>query len=128
GRDGRSVSGALPGEALVQCIALDPSIAVEVHSVFQKPSNAVGPAEWAVLRERCEALIAGGAVDGIVISHGTDTLEDTAYYLECVLESPRVPVVLTGSQRVPDEVGTDAYANLRRAIEVAAAPQSRGLG
>ncbi|HEY4541462.1 MAG TPA: asparaginase [Noviherbaspirillum sp.] len=128
GRDGRSVSGALPGEVLVQRTELDAAISVEVRSVFQKPSNAIGPDDWAVLREQCEALIAGGSVDGIVISHGTDTLEDTAYYLECVLESPRVPVVLTGSQRVPNEVGTDAYANLRRAIELAAAQESRGLG
>ncbi len=128
GRDGRSVSGALPGEVLVQQTALDTSITVEVRSVFQKPSNAITPDDWAVLRDQCETLIAEGGVDGIVISHGTDTLEDTAYYLECVLESPRVPVVLTGSQRVPNEVGTDAYANLRRAIELAAAEQSRGLG
>jgi L-asparaginase len=128
GRDGRSVSGALPGEALVQRIALGTSIAVDVRSVFQKPSNAIGFPDWITLREQCEALIAGGETDGIVISHGTDTLEDTAYYLESVLESPHVPVVLTGSQRVPDALGTDAYANLRCAIEVAAAAESRGLG
>jgi L-asparaginase len=81
-----------------------------------------------VLRRQCEELISGGAVDGIVITHGTDTLEDTAYYLESVLDSAEVPIVVTGSQRVPDAIGTDAYANLRHAIEVAASEQSRGLG
>src|SRR5690606_18691625 len=55
-------------------------------------------------------------------------LEDTAYYLECVLDTAGVPVIVTGSQRVPHALGSDAHANLRRAIEAAAAEESRGLG
>lgn len=128
GEDGRNVSGALPGEVLVQALQLGPGIALEVQSVFQKPSNAITLDDWVTLGRRCEALISEGLADGIVVTHGTDTLEDTAYYLECVLDTARVPVIVTGSQRVPHALGSDAYANLRRAVEAAAADESRGLG
>lgn len=125
---GRSISGALAGEALAQGIALDPSIALEVCSVFQKPSNAIGAEDWETLRRQCAERAAAGDIDGIVITHGTDTLEDTAYYLHCTIDTARVPVVVTGAQRVPHAVGTDAYANLRDAILTAASEQSRGMG
>lgn len=125
---GRSVSGAMAGEALAAGIQLDASIRLEVRSVFQKPSNAIGSDEWAVLRRECEELVSGRDADGIVITHGTDTLEDTAYYLHCVLDSGPVPVVVTGAQRVPHAVGTDAYANLRDAILLAASAESRSMG
>jgi len=128
GEDGRNVSGALPGEALVHALQLGPEVALEVQSVLQKPSNAISLDDWALIGRTCDELIAGGLADGIVITHGTDTLEDTAYYLECVLDTRRVPVIVTGSQRVPHALGSDAYANLRRAIEAAAADECRGMG
>ncbi|MDD3675571.1 asparaginase [Thauera propionica] len=128
GEDGRNVSGALPGEALVQALELADDVRVVVESVLQKPSNAIGSADWATIARRCEALMAGGLADGIVITHGTDTLEDTAYFLECVLDTSDVPVVVTGSQRVPHAQGSDAHANLRRAIEAAASGHSHGMG
>ena len=121
GEDGRNVSGALPGEVLVQALQLGPGIALEVQSVFQKPSNAITLDDWVTLGRGCEALISERLADGIVVTHGTDTLEDTAYYLECVLDTASVPVIVTGSQRVPHAMGSDAHANLRRAVEAAAA-------
>lgn len=128
GQDGRDVSGALPGEALVQALALGEDIRLEVESVLQKPSNAIDATDWVTIARRCEALTAGGLADGIVITHGTDTLEDTAYFLECVLDTARVPVVVTGSQRVPHALGSDAHANLKRAIDAAASVHSIGMG
>ncbi|WP_157659162.1 asparaginase [Thauera butanivorans] len=128
GQDGRDISGALPGEALVQALALGSEIRLEVHSVLQKPSNAIDAGDWALIARECAALMASGKADGIVVSHGTDTLEDTAYYLECVLDTSRAPVVVTGAQRVPHALGSDAYINLRRAIEAAADDACRGLG
>ncbi|WP_375379751.1 asparaginase domain-containing protein [Bacillus paralicheniformis] len=64
---------------------------------------------------------------GIVISHGTDTLEETSYFLDLVISDER-PVVLTGSQRGPTLDGTDAFVNLRQAFLLAAHPDTRGLG
>ena len=66
-------------------------------------------------------------VAGIVISHGTDTLEETSYFLDLVISDDR-PVVLTGSQRGPTLDGTDAFVNLRQAFLLAAHPDARGLG
>ncbi|WP_124058965.1 asparaginase [Vaginisenegalia massiliensis] len=65
--------------------------------------------------------------DGMVITHGTDTLEETAYFLELTLDLP-IPVVLTGAMRSSNEIGSDGLANLRSSIFVAAADASQGKG
>lgn len=128
GNEGRAIAGALPGEELLSRTGLEGRFEMRVESVFQKTSNTIGPAEWFILAEKCARLAATGEIDGIVVTHGTDTLEDTAYYLHCVADTARVPVVVTGSQRTPHAMGSDAYANLRQAIELAASPHARGLG
>ena len=128
GPDGRAVAGVLPGDALLQHVGLEGRYSIRVHSIFQKGSNAIGTTEWLKLASVCRELIEQGDTDGIVITHGTDTLEDTAYCLHCLLDTYAVPIVVTGSQRVPQAVGTDAYANLRDAIQLAAHPRARDLG
>lgn len=65
--------------------------------------------------------------DGIVITHGTDTLEETAYFLELTLDLD-IPVVLTGAMRSNNEMGADGLANLRSAIFVATSDASRNHG
>lgn len=127
GEQGRNVAGALPGEALLQHLQLGSGYQVDVQSVFQKPSNAITAADLLVLRSACQALIDQG-VDGIVITHGTDTLEDTAYFLAATLSNEACPVVVTGSQRVPHAQGTDAFVNLKQAFILAGDPASHGLG
>ena len=128
GPDGRDVSGALPGEVLAEQVRLPAHLRLEVRSILQKPSNAVDLVDLATIAACCRELIAQGSVAGIVITHGTDTLEDTAYYLDCVLDSPDIPVVVTGAQRVPHALGSDAYANLANAVYAAADEACRGLG
>lgn len=126
---GRNRSGALQGEELMRRVSLPPeaSIDVEVRSVLQKPSNAITLDDLVSLRQECLALAESSDVTGIVITHGTDTLEETAYFLDIVL--PTSPtVVLTGSQRAPHEPGTDAFRNIADAIQVAASDKARGLG
>ena len=128
GTDGRAIAGALPGEQLLASTQLEGVIDVHVESVFQKASNSIGGAEWAILARRCMALCAQRNIDGIVITHGTDTLEDTAYFLHSVLDTSSVPVVVTGSQRTPHAIGSDAFSNLRQALELAASHKARNLG
>lgn len=128
GNEGRAVAGALPGEELLARTGLEGRLQVNVESVFQKASNAIGPDEWIMLADKCRQLIESGDTDGIVVTHGTDTLEDTAYYLHCVLDTAGTAVVVTGSQRTPHALGSDAYSNLRQALELAASPQACGLG
>ncbi len=125
---GRSVSGALSGEALARQLTLPESLTLDVHSILQKPSNAIEPSDLLMLRAQCIEQAAAQGVAGIVITHGTDTLEDTAFFLQCTLPHDFCPVVVTGSQRVPHALGSDALTNLASAITVAAHPGVWGCG
>ena len=80
-----------------------------------------------VIAESVAAALADDSVDGVVLTHGTDTLEETAYLLNLVHDSEK-PVVVTGAQRTPDSVGHDGELNLQDAIAVAGSPEARGRG
>ncbi|PCF95148.1 asparaginase [Vreelandella nigrificans] len=126
---GRNRSGALKGDVLMSRVSLPEGTAiyVEVRSLLQKPSNAITRDDLMHLRQECLALAESSDVTGIVITHGTDTLEETAYFLDITL--PASPtIVLTGSQRAPHEPGTDAFRNIADAVVVAASDAARGLG
>lgn len=126
---GRNRSGALQGDVLMSQVSLPEGAAidVEVRSLLQKPSNAISRDDLMRLRRECQALAESPDVAGIVITHGTDTLEETAYFLDITL--PASPtIVLTGSQRAPHEPGTDAFRNIADAVMVAASDEARGLG
>ncbi len=81
---------------------------------------------WA-LRERVRALSASDEVRGIVITHGTDILEETAYLLDRTLDR-RIPVAITGAMRTSSDEGWDGPRNLRDAVTVAASASSAGRG
>jgi L-asparaginase len=92
------------------------------------PSTSIGFTDWQALVKLCDQLVAEHAdLAGIVIGHGTATLEETAYALSLTLKVS-VPVVLVGSQRPASALSSDAGLNLVNAIRVAASPQARGLG
>ncbi|MDP4024143.1 asparaginase [Methylobacterium sp. NEAU 140] len=92
------------------------------------PSPAIGFTEWRDLVRLCERLAAEHPdLAGIVIGHGTATLEETAYALSLTL-TVAIPVVLVGAQRPMSALSTDAGLNLVAAVRVAAAPASRGRG
>lgn len=92
------------------------------------PSPRIAFPEWRDLVALCDRLVAEHAdLAGIVIGHGTATLEETAYALSLTLKVP-VPVVLVGSQRPASALSTDAGLNLVNALRVAGSPAARGLG
>ena len=91
-------------------------------------STAIGPDDWLQLRRLVHGTIAADPeLDGIVILHGTATLEETAFFLNLTL-SCKQTVVLVGAQRPASALGSDAGANLVAALRVAGAAQARGLG
>jgi L-asparaginase len=122
--------GAMPtlgAEQLAGAVSL-PEGAVELRSrdVAKISGRDVSLRDMWVLAEAVGEEVAGGA-DGVVVTHGTDTLEETAYALALLLDR-RVPVVVTGSMRVPDSPGADGAANLSAAVAVAADPRLTRYG
>jgi L-asparaginase len=92
------------------------------------PSTAIDFADWKALVALCRQLPNDHpGLDGIVIGHGTATLEETAYFLNLTLKTS-IPVVLVGAQRPSSALSSDAGMNLVNAIRVAASPEARGMG
>lgn len=81
---------------------------------------------WCALVQRCVHWLAQPDVAGIVVTHGTDTMEETAYLLHAVL-APVKPVVLTGAMRPATSAGADGPQNLADALAVAASPLAQGV-
>ncbi|MBQ1866789.1 type II asparaginase, partial [Selenomonas sp.] len=82
---------------------------------------------WLKLAKRCNALLSDKKVDGIVITHGTDTLEETAYFLNLTVKSSK-PVVITGAMRPATAISADGPMNLLNAVRIAADKKSAGRG
>ncbi|MDE3088667.1 MAG: asparaginase [Chloroflexota bacterium] len=81
---------------------------------------------WSLSR-RVAALVADDAVDGIVVTHGTDTLEESAYLCDITINTSK-PIVFTGAMRTASEIGYEGFANLAGAVQVAASDDARGTG
>lgn len=116
-RSGSEVLGDLPVESI--------GAAVDVEEVTQRPSPEMTFETVFAMARRIREVASD--IAGVVITHGTDTIEETAYCLDVVLDGS-VPVVLTGAQRLPTEPSPDGPANLIGAIRAAAAAPLRSAG
>ena len=122
---GSKVASASGAELLARLSPLD--IHVEVYDVFRVGSYLMTLERMHELAVRAESILGDGGVTGLVVTHGTDTIEETALFLDLFLPPDR-PVVLTGAQRSADAPDTDGPRNLADAISVAADPAAEGLG
>lgn len=97
------------------------------ESLFNVPSPHINIGHWLQLKDRIEHAVNEEGFDGIVITHGTDTLEETSYFLDLAL-TVDVPIAITGAMRSSNELGADGLINLQSAILVALNEESRGKG
>jgi L-asparaginase len=91
------------------------------------PSQSLVDADWLDLVRKIHEIFDQDQADGIVITHGTNTLEETAYFLNLALKTDK-SVVLVGSMRPASAISADGYLNVVNAVRVAADPSSRGRG
>lgn len=118
----------LPDHELLQSVSaeVDPIAQVDEIRHPRTPSYAMTDAAWMALADTIGQLAANG-YDGVVITHGTNTLEETAFFLDLALPGD-MPVVLTGAMRPANALSSDGRLNLVNAIRVAADRESRGRG
>jgi L-asparaginase len=122
GARGHSGADALaPGAS-----ALPDGIEVHAEDVLRRSSRAMSLDDLWTLADAVRAAIAAGR-DGVVVTHGTDTLEETAYALSLLVQTT-VPVVVTGAMRAPHLAGPDGPANVRAALVAAAQPDMAAYG
>jgi L-asparaginase len=116
-----------PGEMLAGIPELPQIARVEEIPFRRLPSHGLVVKDWLDLVRLIHEIFDGDRADGLVITHGTNTLEETAYFLNLVLKTDR-PVVLVGAMRPASGLSADGPLNLLNAVRVAAAPVSRGRG
>jgi len=121
-------SGSLSVESLIKAApGVDKLARLDGEQVASIGSQDMNDAVWFKLARRVNELLAKPDIAGIVITHGTDTLEETGFFLDLVVKSDK-PIVLVGSMRPATSTSADGPLNLYNAVAVAADPEARGLG
>jgi L-asparaginase len=119
---------ALSGEDLIASVpGLDQVARIQVESPFNVPSTYMDPERWVATREAVAAALDNPEVAGVIVSHGTDTLEETAWFLDLTVNSDK-PIILVGAQRNASEPDSDGPRNLLNAARVCIADQAKGKG
>lgn len=122
------VVAALPGSRLLARLEpVEGGVGVELHEVMRLGSYLFDARALLTIAEAVRAQAARPEVRGIVVTHGTDTMEETAYLVD-LLHDGEAPVVFTGAQRHAGRDDSDGPANLADAIRIASDPAARGLG
>ena len=126
---GQSLTSSVSGQALLQrTTSLEPDLPATTVEEFANIGSYAMDLETSFrLASRINTLLDDPLVEGVVVTHGTDTMEESAYLSDLVVRSDK-PVVFTGAQRHALERDTDGLRNLSDAIRAAAAPACRGIG
>jgi L-asparaginase len=115
------------GDLLAQIPELESIARVKEVPFRRLPSHALVDKDWLDLVRTIHQIFDNNQADGIVITHGTNTIEETAYFLTLTVKTDK-PVVVVGSMRPSSAISADGYLNLLNAVKVAADPASKGRG
>ena len=119
--------GVLIQELLDSVPGLDKLAEIDARQVFSIGSSSMTLDNWLTIAKQINELAKDDSIDGFVITHGTDTMEDTAYFLNLVVKTHK-PVVLTGAMRPATAMSADGPLNLYQAVLVASHPDAVGQG
>src|SRR5260221_7248309 len=101
---------------------------MESEQLFNVSSVSIAPGRWLELSRRVNELFRTSAeIAGVIVTHGTDTMEETSYFLDLTVSDER-PVIVTGAMRPSNMAGADGPANLMNAARVGASSDARGRG
>jgi L-asparaginase len=121
-------SGAVTVDALLGTVPQINDIAqVKGEQISNIGSQEMNNAVWLKLSKRINELLASEECDGVVVTHGTDTMEETAYFLNLVVQSEK-PVVMVGAMRSGTSMSADGPMNIFNAVSVAVSPEAGGKG
>lgn len=121
-------TSSLPGEQLLASVpGLERVARVEVRNVANVGSTNMTPALWLEVSRRANEALLRPEVAGVLVTHGTDTMEETAYFLDLTVTGEK-PVILVGAMRAASEPDADGPRNLLDAARVAVSDEARGKG
>jgi len=121
-------AGALGIDALVAAVpGLDGLAELELEQVCSIGSQDMDDVHWHQLLERCRVALARPEIGGVVITHGTDTMEETAYFLNLALDTQK-PVVVVGAMRPASSISADGPMNLFNAVAACSDTRAQGRG
>ncbi|MEM4407009.1 MAG: asparaginase domain-containing protein, partial [Candidatus Methanomethylicaceae archaeon] len=119
---------AITGEDLLASVPEIGQIAkIEVQNLSNIPSDYMDPDRWIQLHKAVTEALARPEIVGVIVSHGTDTLEESAYFLDLTVSSEK-PIVLIGAQRNASERDFDGPRNLYNAARICVSPEAKGKG
>ncbi len=131
GENGKTVAyhaGEIDVVQIIQSIPIINDIAdIQSYQLFNVDSNEMDEKCWIILSNKINELVMDNSIDGVVVTHGTDLIEETAYFLNLTLNTSK-PVVITGAMRPATATSADGPYNLYQAIALAVNDEARGKG
>ncbi|MCD8027291.1 MAG: asparaginase [Erysipelotrichaceae bacterium] len=131
GQAGKTIAyhaGEFKIDQIIESIPMINELAnIEEYQVLNVDSNEMNPSRWIALSKTINELLAQDTIDGVVVTHGTDTLDETAYYLTLTINSQK-PVIITGAMRPASATSADGPFNLYESVALAIHDEAYGQG